>query len=165
VVNAISSTQGTSAAYQTNFANMQQMLIQQMFQAADSNGNGAVSKTEFEKFYNQFMDGNSTPTAQTTTAADQLYQQLSPTGAGLSQSQFASAVKQMMAQKAQGHADHHHGMNVSGTADSPASSASATSAAAKTPTAWLQSVLASANQNAAGQSVASQSSGSMEFIA
>jgi len=131
VVNAISSTQGTSAAYQTNFANMQQMLIQQMFQAADANGNGAVSKAEFEKFYSRFMDGNSTPTAQ----------------------------------KAQGNADAHQGMNVSGTADSSASSASATSTAAKTPTAWLQSVLSSANQNAAGQSVASQSSGSLEFIA
>ncbi len=165
MINAISSTQGTSAAYQTNFANMQQMLIQQMFQAADTNGNGTVSKTEFENFYNQFMGGNSTSTSSTTAAADQLFQQLSPTGAGLSQSQFASAVKQMTAEKAQGHPHHHQGTNVSGATGSAVSSASATSSAPKTSTAWLQSILASSNQNAAGQSVASQSNGGIEFIA
>ena len=51
-------TQGTSGAYQANFAAMQQMLIQQMFQSADTTGSGTISKSEFEKFYGQFMGAN-----------------------------------------------------------------------------------------------------------
>ena len=167
MVDAISSTQGASATYQTNFATMQQMLIQQMFQAADANGNGTVSKTEFENFYNQFMGANSTPGSASSTraAADQLYQQLNTTGNGLTQSQFASAVKLMMSEKAQGHHPHHLGTSASGTAGTTTSSQSATSSASKNPTTWLQTILASADQNATGSSAPSQSNGGIEFIA
>ena len=40
MVEAISAAQGTSSTYQSNFATMQQILIQQMFQSADTNGDG-----------------------------------------------------------------------------------------------------------------------------
>ena len=167
MVDAISSTQGASAAYQTNFAAMQQLLIQQMFHAADANGDGIISKAEFENFYNQFMGANSTPASSpsTTAAADQLYQQLNPSGHGLTLSQFASAVKQMMAQKAQGHSHLPRGARAGGAAHSGAPSQSAASSASSNPTTWLESILAAGNQNATGQTASSQNSGGMEFIA
>jgi len=166
VVEAITSTQGPSAAYQSNFAAMQQILIQQMFHAADANGNGVISKTEFENFYKQFMGANSTPesAASTKASADQLYQQLNVSGNGLTVSQFASAVKLMMSEKAQGHL-HRQGTSAGGTVGSAAPYPSAASAAAKKPATWLGTILASANQDAAGQAAPPQNNGGIEFIA
>jgi hypothetical protein len=167
VVEAISATQGTSGAYQANFAAMQQMLIQQMFQSADANGNGTISKSEFENFYNQFMGANSAsaPSSATTAAADQLYQQLNTAGNGLTLSQFTTAVKLMMSQKAQGHPHHRHGTVAGGTANSGTASPSATGTASSNPTTWLQQILAAGNQNATAHSSPAQNSGGIEFIA
>lgn len=152
MVEAISATQGTSGAYQANFAAMQQMLIQQMFQSADTSGNGTISKSEFEKFYNQFMGANSTPgsPSSTTAAADQLYQQLNTTGNGLTLGQFTTAVKLMMSQKAQGQR-HLHGVGAAGTGST-------------NPTTLLQQMLAAGNQNTTAQSAPAQTGG-IEFIA
>ncbi len=150
MVEAISAAQGTSGTYQANFATMQQMLIQQMFQSADTNGTGTISKSEFENFYSQFMGANSTPSSSTTAAADQLYGQLNTSGNGLTLSQFTSAVKLMMAQKAQGSRQFH------GTG--------ATRTASSNPTTWLQQMLAGGNANASAQSSPAQSGG-MEYIA
>jgi hypothetical protein len=80
---------------------------------------GTISEVQFENFYNQFMNGrsaqnSSTISAQTKTAADQLYQQLGTSGNGLTQAQFATALKQMMAQKSQAHHYHHHHGAVTG---------------------------------------------------
>jgi hypothetical protein len=145
---------------------MQQLLIQQMFQAADTSGNGTISKSEFENFYSQFMGANSTSgaSASTTAAADLLYQQFNTTGNGLTLSQFAGAVKQMMSQRAQGH-HHHHGTDASGTANSSTSSPSATRPASNNPTTWLQTILAAGNPNAPGQSAPVQNNGGMEYTA
>ena len=164
MVDAISSTQGTSPTYQTKLATMQQMLIQQMFQSADTNGDGTLSKTEFENFYNQFTGANSTPGSSTTAAADQLYQQLNTTGAGLTQGQFASAVKQMMSEKTEGN-HRHHGTRAGGTAGSTGSTQTPASSASKNPTTWLETILTSTNHSATGQSASSQSNGGIEFIA
>jgi hypothetical protein len=145
---------------------MQQLLIQQMFQAADTNGDGVISKTEFENFYNQFMGVNSASGASpaTTAAADQLYEQFNTTGNGLTLSQFASAVKLMMSQRAQGH-HHHRGAGAGATANSGAASPSATRPASNNPTTWLQRILAAGNQNAPGQSAAAQNNGGIEYTA
>lgn len=166
MVEAISATQGTSGAYQANFAAMQQMLIQQMFQSADANGNGTISKSEFENFYNQFMGANSAsaPSSATTAAADQLYQQLNTTGNGLTLNQFGTAVKLMMSQKAQGQYHLHHGAGAGGTVNSSTAPTGATVTAASNPTTWLQQILAAGNQNATAQSAPAQSGG-IEFIA
>jgi hypothetical protein len=138
-----------------------------MFQATDANGDGVVSKAEFENFYNQFMGASSTSGSSPSTmaaAADRLYQQLSVTGNGLTQSQFASAVKLMMSQKAQG-LPPHHGLGVGGTAGSVGSSLAAASSASINSATWLEKILASGNQNATGQTASAQNNGSMEFIA
>ena len=166
MVDPISSTQGTSGTYQTNFAAMQQLLIQQMFQAADTNGDGVISKTEFENFYNQFMGTNSASGASpaTTAAADQLYQQFNTTGNGLTLSQFASAVKLMMSQRAQGH-HHHRGTGADATAHSGTASPSATGPASNNSTTWLQRILAAGNQNTPGQSAPAQNNGGIEYTA
>jgi hypothetical protein len=143
---------------------MQQMLIQQMFQAADANGDGMVSKTEFENFYNHFMGANASPGAPSSTAAaDQLFQQLNATGNGLTQSQFASAVKIMMSQKAQGQAQN-RAAGLGGAASGAAATSNGISTASAGSTTWLEKLLAS-NQNAAAQTGGAQSSGSLEFIA
>jgi hypothetical protein len=146
---------------------MQQLLIQQMFQGADTNGDGTISKTEFENFYNQFMGANPTSraSASTTAAADQLYQQLNTTGNGLTLSQFAIAVKLMMSQRAQGHHHHHQGTGASGTANSSTLSPSATGPASNNPTTWLQTMLAAGNPNAPGQSAPVQNNGGIEYTA
>ncbi len=131
---------------------MQQMLIQQMFQSADTTGSGTISKSEFEKFYGQFMGANSTSgsASSTTAAADQLYQQLNTTGNGLSLGQFTTAVKLMMSQKSQGHR-HLHGTAAGATASS-------------NPATSLQQMLAAGNRNTTAQSAPAQSGG-IEFMA
>ena len=169
MVQAITSTQGSSGPYQANFATMQQLLIQQMFQAANTSGNGVISKSEFEDFYNKFMGANSTPSPAMTAAADQLYQQFNTTGKGLTLSQFGSAVKLMMSQRAQGH-QHHAPIpgataSSAATAGSAAPSAGVTGPAPNSPTPWLQRFFAAGNEDAAGQSAPAQSNGGMEYTA
>jgi hypothetical protein len=144
---------------------MQQILTQQMFQAADTNGDGVISKAEFENFYKQFMGSNSTCGSSTTAAADELYQQLNVTGNGLTLSQFASAVKLMISQKVHGQTHHQHGAGVSGTANNTAPSQSAASSASNNSATWLEKLLASANQTTAGQVSSGRGNGSMEFVA
>jgi hypothetical protein len=166
MVSAISSTQGTSA-YQVALAAWQQQFVQQLFQAAGGSS-GTISKTQFENFYNQFMGTTSqtTGTAQaSTSAADQLFQQVNTTGNGqMTLSQFATALQQMMAQKAQGHYHHHHRSNVSESTNNN-SSANTTSSASNRPVTLLEQILANANQSSTGQSTASQNNGGIEFTA
>ena len=151
---------------------MQQQSVQQMFEAADTNGDGTISQTEFENFYNKFMGTNSTTgtsrSSSTTAAADQLFQELTgSSGSGqMTQTQFASALKQMMSQKAQGNHHHHHGASADGTTSNGTSqSATSSSAASNNATTWLEAILAATNQPATGQSTASQNNGGIEFIA
>jgi hypothetical protein len=144
---------------------MQQILTQQMFQAADTNGDGVISKAEFENFYRQFMGSNSTSESSATAAADELYQQLNVTGHGLTLSQFASAVKLMISQKVHGQTHHQHGAGVSGAANNAAPSQSAASSASNNSATWLKKLLASANQTTAGQTSSGRSNGGMEFMA
>jgi hypothetical protein len=167
MVSAISSTQGAST-YQATLAAWQQQFVQQLFQAAGGSG-GTISETQFENFYNQFMGTTSqtTGTAQASTAAaDQLFQQVNATGNGqMTLSQFATALQQMMAQKAQGHYHHHHHRSsVSGSTNNN-SSANSTSSASNNSVTLLGQVLANANQSSTGQSTASQNNGGVEFTA
>jgi hypothetical protein len=141
---------------------MQQMLIQKMFQAADTDGDGVVSKAEFENFYQQFMgtDSMSGSSSSATAAADRLFEQVSVAGHGLTESQFATAVKLMISQKTQGRIHPHPG--VSAGAAAPEGVAAS---AVNNPTSWLEKLLASTNRDTAGQTASAQNSGSLEFIA
>jgi hypothetical protein len=183
---AISSTQGSSAAYQANFAATQQHWIQQLFQAAGGTNGGTISETQFENFYNQFMNGRSaqngtTISTQTKAAADELYQQFDSSGNGLTQTEFAAALKQMMAQKAQGHRHHHHHDSAtgaasgsqnapqnaasSGTNSSVANSSAADSSTTNGSTDVLAILLVAVSESGASQSVQLQDSVSIEFTA
>jgi hypothetical protein len=165
MIEAISAA-GTSATWQARVAAMQQQLTQNLFQSADTNGDGSISKSEFEAFYDKFMGANSQTQASQTAAADQLFQQFDTQGTGqLNATQFAAALKQMIAQQPQGHHGHHHrGVGAVGAAAQGASQSNAASASGN-PAALFSGLVSSAPaQNAATASAQAQA-GSLEFIA
>lgn len=170
MVPAISSTHGASAAYQANLANMQQQLAQQLFQVAGGSPGGTISQAQFDSFYNQFMGTTSQTTGPgQTSAADRLFQQVNSTGNGqLTLSQFAAALKLMMAQNGQGLHHPHHAGSATGAAANGASqnaSQSSGSSASNSTTAMLGQLLAAANQNGAAQSAQPQHGKGIEFVA
>jgi hypothetical protein len=158
---------GTSATWQARLAAMQQQLTQSLFQSADVNGDGAVSKSEFESFYSKFTSGGAsqTPTAAQTAAADQIFQQFDTQGAGkLNSTQFAAALKQIMSQQAQGHHQHH----VAGTVGAATQGALPSNAlsAANTPVAALESLFSTTSaQNVMAEATPPENAGSLEFTA
>jgi hypothetical protein len=148
---------GTSATWQTRLAAMQQQLSQTLFKTADTNGNGSISKSEFESFYTKFMGATSqSQTAAQTAAADQLFQQLDTQGTGrLNATQFGVALKQIMSQQAHGH-PHAAG----------ATAQSAALAAAGNPAASFNGLFSTAAaQNVTAQAAQPQNAGSLEFTA
>ena len=155
---------GTSATWQTRLAAMQQQLSQTLFKAADVNGNGSISKSEFESFYSKFMGATSqTQSASQTAAADQLFQQLDTQGAGkLNSTQFAAALKQMMTQQAHGP---HHAAGAAASVTQGASQSNA-SPAADNATALLDGLFSTTRtQKVTTHASLPQNSGSLEFTA
>lgn len=87
------STDATSQAGQTG-----QSAVQQLFSAIDTNGDGAISKSEFESYITQ--------NGGTQQEADAIFSQLDPSGTGsINENQLADAAK---AGRHHGH-HHHHG--------------------------------------------------------
>jgi hypothetical protein len=157
---------GTSPTWQTRLAAMQQQLSQTLFKAADTNGDGTISKSEFESFYTKFMGATSqSQVATQTAAADQLFQQLDTQGIGqLNATQFAAALKQIMSQQAHGH-HHHHVTGAVGAVAQGASQSNASSAAGN-PAALLNGLFSTAPApSATAQASLPQNSGSLEFTA
>jgi hypothetical protein len=145
---------------------MQQQLSQTLFKAADVNGNGAISKSEFEGFYTKFMGATSqTQSATQIAAADHLFQQLDTQGAGkLNSTQFAAALKQMMTQQTHGS----QRLHAAGAVGSAAQGApqSAASPAADNATALLDGLFSTARtQKVTTHASLPENSGSLEFTA
>ena len=149
----------SSSAWQTRLAAMQQQLTQQLFQSADANGDGTISRSEFESFYSKF-----TGAAAQTPVADEIFQQFDTPGAGqLNATQFAAALDQIVAQ-AQGNRPAHAAG--AGGAPAPGASQDDASSAANTPAALLSELLSPASaQDVTAPSAPPQDAGSLEFIA